>query len=330
MEQTASLSLPLPANPALPIERVFRQAQNAGKLRQAGRRPQWFANPLLPKLAQSAFQTIQLLDIKVWNSVFDPGKRFHRTQCNSGSLLRQAGANRHAHFLYCTAPEPDVHSPSMILPRSLHSYGSRSTWLWAGLLAGLLCAPLLRAGENPPPPAPVASKPDWDRFEVAFETGVTFGINNPNHYITTPEIISFRWQRKAPEQFFHTPFTFSEQWTWNTEAVAIPRGPEDHYFGMGPGVRLVYGKSGSPFSVYLDGRFIVGAIDSSGPPAGQGQDLTFSALVGSGLQYEVKRKMKVSAGFLYEHFSNGGLSEPQAHNTGLNTVGPKFEFTYSF
>jgi hypothetical protein len=40
--------------------------------------------------------------------------------------------------------------------------------------------------------------------------------------------------------------------------------------------------------------------------------------------------MKVSLGALYEHFSNAGLSEPQVKNVGLNTIGPKFEFNYSF
>jgi hypothetical protein len=176
-------------------------------------------------------------------------------------------------------------------------------------------------------PAPT---PAWNRFDFAFETGVTFGIDNPNHYIVTPEILTLRWQPKPPEQFFHTPFTFSRQWTLSALSAAIPRGPEDYYFGLGVGVRAVYGKPGSHFSLYFDGRFVVGDTDSSGPPAGQGEDLTFSALVGSGVVYEVSHRIKVGVGFLYEHFSNGGLSEPQVKNVGLNTVGPKFEFSYAF
>ena len=215
--------------------------------------------------------------------------------------------------------------PSFRLPRP------RSFWLSLSLLACLFAGRSVRAGENNPPPPPMPPPtPAWSRFAFAFETGVTFGIDNPNHYITTPEILTLRWQPQPPEQFFHTPFTLSRQWTWSVEAVAIPRGPEDHYFGTGPGVRAVFGKPGSRFTLYYDGRFIVGDIDSSGPPSGQGEDLTFSALVGSGVEDEIKHRLKVSVGFLYEHFSNGGLSEPQVKNVGLNTVGPKFEFSYAF
>jgi hypothetical protein len=223
----------------------------------------------------------------------------------------------------------------MIPLRLPKSHRPRLSWLHAGLLACLLSGPVLRAGENPPPaptPPPVTPPPQpaWSRFEFAFETGVTFGIDNPNHYITTPQLLTLRWQPKPPEQFFHTPFTFSRQWLLSADFVAIPQGPEDHYFGLGVGVRAVMAKPGSRFSVYYEGRFVVGAIDSSGPPAGQGQDLTFSPLVDAGVQYEINRRIKVDVGFLYEHFSNGGLSEPQVHNVGLNTVGPKFEFSYSF
>ncbi len=219
---------------------------------------------------------------------------------------------------------------SLLLP-SAPSRLASSSWLLAAVLACFLCAIAARAGENaPPPPAPVPEPPEWNRFEFAFETGVLFGLNNPNHYITTPEILSLRWQRKPPEQFFHTPFTFSQVWVLSAVIVAFPHGPESHYFGLGLGPRIVLGKPGSHFSVYVDGRFAVGAIDSSGPPYGQGQDLTFSALVGTGVNYEVNRRTKVSLGFLYEHFSNGGLSEPEVKNVGLNTVGPKLEFSYAF
>lgn len=217
----------------------------------------------------------------------------------------------------------DVHSTSMTL---LRPFALR---VICCCLLGLPGFGVLRAGENPPPPAPVPA-PDWDRFEFAFESGVMFGLNNPNNYITTPEIISLRWQRKAPEQFFHTPFTFSQQWVVSAVIVPFEHGPEHHYFGLGLGPRIVLAKPGSRFSVYIDGRFVVGDIDSTGEPYGQGQDLTFSALVGTGVRYEVNCRTRVSLGFLYEHFSNGGLSEPEVDNTGLDTIGPKFEVSYSF
>lgn len=202
----------------------------------------------------------------------------------------------------------------------------RSAWL---ILFLFLAAATLRAGE-PPAAAPEPAPPEWNRFEFAFETGAMWGLNNPNHYVTAPQILSLRWQKDAPEQFFHTPFTFSRQWVISAVIVPFLHGPETHYFGLGLGPRMVLAKPGSRFSVYIDGRFAVGTIDSTGPPYGQGQDMTFSALVGSGVMYQVGKTSRISLGFLYEHFSNGGLSEPETPNIGLDTIGPKFEFSIGF
>ena len=157
-----------------------------------------------------------------------------------------------------------------------------------------------------------------------------FGIDNPNHYVTNPQVLTLRWQPRPTEQFFHTPFTFAHQFGVGAVIVPIWQGPEHHYFGLAISTRLIYGKTGSRFSVYLDGQFAVGDIDSSGPPHGQGEDLTFSALVSAGVQYQITPRQRISFGLLYEHFSNGGLSEPQEPNIGLNLLGPKFEWRVAF
>ena len=195
----------------------------------------------------------------------------------------------------------------------------------------LASAGFVRAGGSvhkdliePPPP------PDY-RWEVAQETAVTFGISNPNHYVVAPQVISLRWQPKAEEHFFHTPLLLRMQYTLSAVAVPFLRGPEDHYFGLAVGLRHVWRLADtSPVSFFVEGRFAVGDINSSGPPNGQGQDLTFSALVTSGLLYQYNDRLKFGAGVLYEHFSNGGLSQPEVENIGLDTVGPNLSVSYSF
>ncbi len=194
-----------------------------------------------------------------------------------------------------------------------------------------LVASPARAGE-PPPPAPLTHAPndDDDRFEFAYESAVNFDLNNPNHYVINPHILLVRWQPYRTEPFFHTDFTFTRQFEINAEAVPFWRGPEQHYFGGGVGVRLVYGKTGSRFSLYLQGRLVVGAIDSSGPPYGEGQDLTFNPMGALGVIYQATKHQKVSLGVLYSHFSNAGLSEPERQNVGINTLGPVVEWSVSF
>ncbi len=187
-----------------------------------------------------------------------------------------------------------------------------------------------RAGE-PAPPAPLTHAPDDDnRFEFAYETGVNFDLNNPNHYVINPHVLLVRWQPYHTEQFFHTQFTFTRQFEVNAVAIPFWRGPEQHYFGGGVGVRLVYGKTGSRFSAFIQGRLAVGGIDSSGPPHGQGQDLAFSPMASLGVVFKATKYQKVSLGVQYVHFSNAGLSEPERPNIGINTLGPLFEWSVSF
>ena len=191
------------------------------------------------------------------------------------------------------------------------------------------CA-LLHAGPDVTDKA-VEVVPDRDdRFQFAYETAVNLGINNPNNYIINPQIFELRWQPWKAEPFFHTPFVFIRQWEIAAAAVPFLQGPEHHYFGFGVGTRLIYTKPGSHWSLFVDGKLIVGFIDASGPPHGQGEDLTFSPMVNSGVLYQISPRQKIGLSLFYEHFSNAGLSEPEVRNEGLNTVGPMIEYNVSF
>ena len=112
--------------------------------------------------------------------------------------------------------------------------------------------------------------------------------------------------------------------------VPFEHGLENHYFGLGLGPRLIFGLPNSRFSAYADGRFFVGWVDSTGMEGGQGQDMTFSAISSLGLLYQLNPRTKVGAALFYEHFSNGGFSEPEMRNVGLDTWGPSLSLSYSF
>ena len=208
-------------------------------------------------------------------------------------------------------------------------------FLLAGLLTGgLLSPPHARAGDvAAPAPTPASLLPaehDDDRFQFSYETAICFDLNNPNNYIINPHLLILRWQPTHTEQFFHTPITFTRQYEVNADIVPFWQGPEQHYFGGGVGIRLLYGKTGSNFAFYIEGRLAVGAIDSSGPPHGEGQDLTFNPMGDLGIMYNATGRQKVSLGILYSHFSNAGLSEPERPNIGINTLGPMLEWNVSF
>ena len=50
-------------------------------------------------------------------------------------------------------------------------------------------------------------------------------------------------------------------------------------------------------------------------------------LSAAGVAYKVNENLKLTVGALYEHFSNGGQTDP---NTSLNLFGPQIGATYSF
>ena len=56
----------------------------------------------------------------------------------------------------------------------------------------------------------------------------------------------------------------------------------------------------------------------------QGQNLTFTYILGTGIRYNLDSKYSFSAGMNYMHISNGYLSEPQFVNYGINVYGPMF------
>lgn len=166
--------------------------------------------------------------------------------------------------------------------------------------------------------------PGW---EIALESTYLFGfINSPHSYEIGAEFLTARvrwgvfdrddWMR-GYNQFY-------------VSAMAEPffRGVENHYFGFNFGFRYNFVQPGSRFVPYISGGVGAGGIDSHPEIIGaQGQDFTFNILTAAGVTYEVDRNWKLNLGFLYQHLSNGGQTDP---NPSLNLLGPQIGLTYSF
>jgi len=82
---------------------------------------------------------------------------------------------------------------------------------------------------------------------------------------------------------------------------------------------------------YFDVRLGVGNIDAKGPQGvryAQGQDLTFTINIGSGVRYNFSPSCAISAGLNFMHISNLDLSESNGKpnwgvtNYGINVYGP--------
>ena len=69
----------------------------------------------------------------------------------------------------------------------------------------------------------------------------------------------------------------------------------------------------------------MGNIDAKGPYGvayAQGQDLTFTLNLGSGVRYNLNHRYALEGGIHYMHISNLYLSEPKFLNYGINVYGP--------
>jgi len=145
----------------------------------------------------------------------------------------------------------------------------------------------------------------------------------PLHYTLVPNIASVRWQLDNiwGWKVFrgNTDFSFSGSYT------AIPRGPETRYFAFDYGIRRNFIPPRSRIVPYVEGRGGIGNINAKGPRGveyAQGQNTTFTLMVGSGARYNFSPRFAVSAGVTYMHVSNFYLSEPHYEDFGINVYGP--------
>ena len=145
----------------------------------------------------------------------------------------------------------------------------------------------------------------------------------PLHYTMVPNIASLRWQIDNiwGWKFLrgNTDFVFGGSYT------AIPRGAETRYFAFDYGIRRNFIQPNWRIVPYFDARGGVGNINAKGPDGvlyAQGQDLTFTLMMGSGARYNFNPRYSVSAGMTYMHVSNFYLSEPRYEDFGINVYGP--------
>jgi len=145
----------------------------------------------------------------------------------------------------------------------------------------------------------------------------------PLHYTLVPNIASVRWQLDNiwGWKIFrgNTDFSFSGSYT------AIPRGAETRYFAFDYGIRRNFIPPRSRIVPFVEGRGGIGNINAKGPEGvlyAQGQNMTFTLMVGSGARYNFSPRYSVSAGVSYMHVSNFYLSEPRYEDFGINVYGP--------
>jgi hypothetical protein len=159
-------------------------------------------------------------------------------------------------------------------------------------------------------------------FVFDFLLGDGYRVTGLN-YTLVPNIASLRWQMDS----VRGPWILRGNWdlTFSAAVTAIPRGPETNYEAFDMGIRRNFVRRNWRIAPYVDGRLGMGRIDAKGPEGvayAQGQDFTFTLMLGSGVRYNFNSRYGISTGLNYMHVSNLYLSQPKFLNYGINVYGP--------
>jgi hypothetical protein len=172
----------------------------------------------------------------------------------------------------------------------------------------------------------------WHPINIPFPLDIFVGDaynTYPLKYTLVPIFASLRWHMGGlwGPGILRGNFDL----TYTGSVTAIPRGPETRYFSYLMGIRRNFVPRKGRIAPYFDVRLGVGRIDAKGPQGvkyAQGQDLTFTINMGSGVRYNFSPRYAVSAGMNFMHISNLDLSESNGkpnwgvRNYGINVYGP--------
>jgi len=175
----------------------------------------------------------------------------------------------------------------------------------------------------------------WLPINVPFPLDIFVGDaynTYPLKYTLVPIFASLRWQIGNIGMPGLLRGNWDLQFTGSITGVA--RGPESRYFAYLMGVRRNFVHRNWRVAPYFDVRLGVGNIDAKGPQGvmyAQGQDLTFTVNIGSGVRYNFSPRYAISAGLNFMHISNLDMSQHTpdpsnpswgVRNYGINVYGP--------
>lgn len=195
--------------------------------------------------------------------------------------------------------------------------------------ASLAFAPAQTTCGKTPLPGPAAEAADpaslWS-FDV--EAGALWRVSNNTFldYTVVPVLFSLRTPAHIRFDIGEGELTLRHRLTLLTEAVA--EGPESAYLGFSASPSIEYWiTKGGPACLYASVGGGFGWIDSTDVPGGQGQDFTLNWFATAGLRYYFNPTFSMNAGAMFQHWSNGGATDP---NPGLDALGPVLGATWHF
>lgn len=161
------------------------------------------------------------------------------------------------------------------------------------------------------------------------ETGALWRASHNTflNYTVLPVMFSLRTPAHIRLDLGEGELTIRSRFTLLTEAIA--EGPETAYLGFSasPSLEYWFHKDSKFTCLYASVGGGFGYINSQDVPGGQGQDFTLNWFASAGLRHYFKADFSLNAGVMFQHWSNGGATDP---NPGLDALGPVIGATWHF
>ncbi len=186
------------------------------------------------------------------------------------------------------------------------------------------------SAKNPTPP-PVEEKPAgdvFDRISFDYETGVLVRASDHTflNYTIVPQIFTVRTPAHLAIDLGKAG-TLTLRSRFSLLVEPIVKGPEDIYLGISGSPSIEWWSPSRQWAVYGSVGGGVGWINSQDVLGGQGQDFTLNWFATVGVRFYFAPDCAVSVGAMFQHWSNGGMSDP---NYGLDQLGPMVGFSWAF
>jgi hypothetical protein len=189
--------------------------------------------------------------------------------------------------------------------------------VWPGLL--LMAAAL---AEEAAPALP------WETGAVNVETGMLWeiGSGTPISYRLVPTQLSWR-SKEFLGHVFADGSRLIVRHRLTLIGTWVQNGPESHYLGFSGSPSVEWWNRTGTWSLFTGSGGGFGLIDSRDVKGGQGQDFTLNWFIRGGIEHVTPKGVRLSAGIMYQHMSNGGQTKP---NPGIDALGFTLGYGWAF
>jgi lipid A 3-O-deacylase len=168
----------------------------------------------------------------------------------------------------------------------------------------------------------------WETHAIGLESGLLWqvGKNTPISYRLVPAQLSWR----TPQVFGYDFANESRLLVRNRFALFgywVQHGPESYYAAINASPSIEWWNEAGTWSLFTGAGGGLGLTDSRGVEGGQGQDFTFHWFARGGIEHLVSPSASISAGILFLHVSNRGMTDP---NPGIDALGLTLGYSRRF